>query len=80
MHIFVTGTDTDVGKTFVAAAFTRAWDANYWKPVQIGTLTEAGDTETVAPTNILQAPGGAFSPALSLGGISQREPRAGESG
>lgn len=48
MHVFFTGTDTDVGKTFVAAAFTKAWGANYWKPVQTGTLADAGDTATVA--------------------------------
>ncbi|SGZ47860.1 CIC11C00000005570 [Sungouiella intermedia] len=45
--VFVTGTDTDVGKTHVAAALTRAWDANYWKPIQTGTTSDPGDTTTV---------------------------------
>ena len=35
--VFVTGTDTGVGKTVVAACLVRAWQASYWKPVQSGT-------------------------------------------
>ena len=34
--LFVTGTDTDVGKTVVAAALTLGLDAYYWKPIQAG--------------------------------------------
>ena len=34
--IFITGTDTDVGKTAVSAWACQAWDADYWKPVQAG--------------------------------------------
>jgi dethiobiotin synthetase/malonyl-CoA O-methyltransferase len=44
---FVVGTDTNVGKTLIAAALTYAWQARYFKPVQSGTL-ESDDTETVA--------------------------------
>jgi dethiobiotin synthetase len=43
----VTGTDTDVGKTVVAAGLAGALGARYWKPVQAG-LEEATDRETVA--------------------------------
>lgn len=47
--IFVTGTDTDVGKTVACAALVRALDGMYWKPVQSGTADlPAGDTGTVA--------------------------------
>ncbi|MEI9965954.1 MAG: dethiobiotin synthase [Caulobacteraceae bacterium] len=46
--VFVTGTDTGVGKTVVAACLARAWGADYWKPVQTGLAEEPGDTETVA--------------------------------
>lgn len=46
--VFVTGTDTGVGKTLVSAVLARAWDADYWKPVQTGLAEEAGDTATVA--------------------------------
>ena len=34
--IFITGTGTDVGKTFIAAIVTEALQADYWKPVQAG--------------------------------------------
>lgn len=45
--VFITGTDTDVGKTFVSAAFTYAWNSNYWKPMQTGSISDPGDTPTV---------------------------------
>lgn len=44
--IFVTGTDTNVGKTLVSALLCRALDAGYWKPVQSGTI-DGTDRETV---------------------------------
>ncbi len=47
MHgFFVTGTDTDVGKTVVSAWLLAHLDACYWKPVQAGTGPET-DTQTV---------------------------------
>ncbi|BDU71701.1 dethiobiotin synthase [Mesoterricola silvestris] len=47
--VFVAGTDTDAGKTVVAAALVLALGARYWKPIQSG-LREApgGDTGVVA--------------------------------
>lgn len=45
--VFVSGTDTGVGKTLVSACLTRAWGASYWKPVQTGVAAEPGDSETV---------------------------------
>ena len=44
--IFVTGIGTDVGKTIVAAILTEALQADYWKPIQCGSL-ELTDTERV---------------------------------
>lgn len=38
MKLFVTGTDTDVGKTIFSAALAGALNATYWKPIQAGTL------------------------------------------
>lgn len=38
MKIFVTGTDTNVGKTVFAAMLAGALGASYWKPVQSGDL------------------------------------------
>ena len=46
--VFVTGTGTGVGKTVVSACLVRAWDADYWKPIQTGLDDEPGDTATIA--------------------------------
>ena len=46
MKLFVTGTDTDVGKTIFSAALSGALKANYWKPIQAGTL-ENSDSDTI---------------------------------
>ncbi|MBT4770623.1 MAG: dethiobiotin synthase [Rhodospirillaceae bacterium] len=45
---FVTGTDTEVGKTVVCAWLMRALDGEYWKPVQCG-LTDVGGKEQGEP-------------------------------
>jgi dethiobiotin synthetase len=47
--IFVTGTDTDAGKTLVCAALMAGAPADwrYWKPVQTGLADDSGDTATV---------------------------------
>lgn len=45
---FVTGTDTDVGKTFVSSLLVYKWNANYWKPVQTGIESDTEDSITVA--------------------------------
>ncbi len=42
---FITGTDTDAGKTVVSAALVLGLKAHYWKPVQTGSPT---DSEYVA--------------------------------
>ncbi|MGK7369337.1 MAG: dethiobiotin synthase [Candidatus Halalkalibacterium sp. M3_1C_030] len=44
--IFVTGTDTGIGKTVVSAMMTVGLSATYWKPIQSG-LKEETDTEFV---------------------------------
>lgn len=48
--IFITGTDTNIGKTIVSAALIQALRENenviYWKPIQSG-IEEDNDTETV---------------------------------
>ena len=73
--VFVTGTDTGIGKSFAAACLVRAWNAAYWKPVQTGLAEEpGGDSATLsrlvdipdfhpyAPRHALQAP---LSPAAA---------------
>ena len=47
----VTGTDTGVGKTIVAAGLAASLHANYWKPIQAG-LEGPTDSETVAALGV----------------------------
>lgn len=47
LRIFVAGTDTDVGKTFVSSILAKRWGCNYWKPIQTGLESEEGDLMTV---------------------------------
>jgi dethiobiotin synthetase len=44
--LFVTGTDTGVGKTLLSALLVAALDRKYWKPIQTGAC-EGTDRETV---------------------------------
>ena len=48
--VFVTGTDTGVGKTVLSATLVAGLDAAYWKPIQSGRL--GGDAETDRETVI----------------------------
>lgn len=45
-HIFVTGTDTGIGKTVISSILAAGLEASYWKPVQAG-LEEETDTDFV---------------------------------
>lgn len=44
--LFVTGTDTNIGKTVLSALLVAALDAIYWKPIQTGAC-EGTDRRTV---------------------------------
>jgi len=44
--VFVTGTDTEVGKTVASALLVRALGGSYWKPVQSG-MADGGDSPEV---------------------------------
>lgn len=46
LDLFVTGTDTGVGKTLVSALLCAALDGVYWKPIQTGA-SEDTDRHTV---------------------------------
>ena len=46
MNLFITGIGTNVGKTVVSAILTEAMQADYWKPIQSGTI-EGMDSNTV---------------------------------
>ncbi|MBB2168647.1 dethiobiotin synthase [Gluconacetobacter aggeris] len=73
--VFVTGTDTGVGKTLVSACLVHAWAAEYWKPFQTGIAEDIADSVTVAalagleparihpPASVLSAPLSPFDAA-----------------
>jgi len=65
MKIFVTGTDTGVGKTVVSACLALAWRAGYWKPVQTGMVTGDDDAATVVTLAALPA-AHVYAPAYAL--------------
>lgn len=46
-HVFITGTDTGIGKTITSAWLCKHWQADYWKPVQSG-LEGGTDSQRVA--------------------------------
>lgn len=48
--VFITGTDTDVGKTLVSAWLVRHWQAAFWKPVQAGPQTDSQSVRSLVPT------------------------------
>jgi dethiobiotin synthase len=47
MNLFVTGTDTGIGKTVVSALLALKFDLKYWKPIQSG-LSAPTDSDFVA--------------------------------
>ena len=66
-RLFVTGTDTGIGKTLVAAMLVAGLDGYYWKPVQSGT-DKGTDTRWIREKTGL--PGYRFFPeAYRLGGF-----------
>ncbi|MCE2563870.1 dethiobiotin synthase [Komagataeibacter sp. FNDCF1] len=64
--VFVTGTDTDVGKTVASAALVHAWKAAYWKPLQSGTDDAPSDSTGVRGLTGLDATR-LYPPAASFG-------------
>jgi len=46
MNYFITGIGTNVGKTIVSAILTETLQADYWKPIQSGTI-EGKDSDTI---------------------------------
>lgn len=74
--VFVTGTDTGVGKTLVSACLVQRWQADYWKPLQSGLGEEEGDTSTVAHLAgqpLCFPPVGAFQASLSPQAAAEAE-------
>lgn len=53
--VFVTGTDTGIGKTMVSAWLVKSWQADYWKPVQSGTdeCWDADPIRQISPNTVI---------------------------
>jgi malonyl-CoA O-methyltransferase len=67
--LFITGTDTNVGKTLLSAVLVTALDREYWKPLQTGA-TEGTDRETImkwggVPAGRMHAESYIFDPPVS---------------
>lgn len=73
--VFVTGTDTDVGKTLVSAWLVQAWGADYWKPVQTGAadVTDYGTVARLVPDATIHPPAYVFQAPLSPHEAARRE-------
>jgi dethiobiotin synthetase len=52
MNYFVTGIDTDSGKTFVSAILCEALKADYWKPVQAGFPRDADTVKNLTGESV----------------------------
>ena len=50
-NIFITGTDTNVGKTVISALLVLATGYNYWKPIQCGTIPCTDRAKIIALTS-----------------------------
>ena len=46
--VFVTGTDTEIGKTLVCSGLCVSTGGFYWKPIQTGVASEMSDAERVS--------------------------------
>jgi dethiobiotin synthase len=67
--LFITGTDTGVGKTLLSSVLVSALDRDYWKPIQTGA-SEGTDRETVIksaglPVNRVHPEAYIFDPPVS---------------
>ena len=54
--LFITGIGTDVGKTVAAAVFSKALEADYWKPAQCGDLANSDSIKIARLTGLQTLP------------------------
>lgn len=47
MKIFITAIGTDCGKTLVSAIFCQYLQADYWKPIQTGQVSDSNDLKNI---------------------------------
>jgi len=73
--VFVTGTDTDIGKTLVSAWLTIHWKADYWKPLQTGAAqdSDGGSVARLAPGRVIHPSNVVLQAPLSPYEAARRE-------
>ncbi|SHK51819.1 dethiobiotin synthetase [Reichenbachiella agariperforans] len=55
---FVTGIDTDAGKTLASAILTQQLKADYWKPIQAGEPTDSDQIRQLIDSSLVVHPEG----------------------
>jgi dethiobiotin synthetase len=53
MNYFITGIDTDSGKTLASAILCEALGYDYWKPIQAGTPKDSDTIKSLSPGTII---------------------------
>ena len=71
--VFVTGTDTEIGKTVVSLALCLYWQADYWKPIQTGSPTDTDFIKKFLPKHKVHPSSYQFKRALSPNQASFKE-------
>lgn len=73
--VFVTGTDTGIGKTLVSAWLAHFWKADYWKPIQTGASedSDSGTVAALAPRVVIHPPAYLYQAPLSPHEAARRE-------
>lgn len=70
---FVTGTDTDAGKTVIASMLCVGLKADYWKPVQSGTPTDSEALRQIIGSDRVHPEGVVLSQPLSPNQAAEKD-------
>ena len=71
--VFITGTDTEVGKTIVSLGLCLHWNASYWKPIQTGHPTDSDFIKKFLPSKKIYPSSYQFKEPLSPNQASFKE-------
>ena len=71
--VFITGTDTEIGKTVVSLGLCLHWEADYWKPIQTGQPTDTSFIKKFLPKDKIHASSYQFKEPLSPNQASFKE-------
>ena len=72
-NLFVTGTDTGVGKSLVCLALCLKFNADYWKPVQTGQEKDSDFIKGFIDSSRIHSSAYEMKPALSPNQAAQKE-------